>query len=463
MSFVLRRKAFLVSSLALAVTAGNAVAGGFEKATMWDAKYSALGGAAVSSVNNSSAIFFNPAGLAFADSNDLALHGSPTWTQASGPVDGENFTKGERGFSPAGGFTGLFQLNDRFTMGYGIYAAGGASASYNDITVGDDISIDIPDWADGGSIDINSVTGDYSTKIQIVEAGLALAYQINNNWSVGGTYRLTYATADINMVSASDVDIRILGQTIAKPSVGAKVGYNDMSGWNHFGVRLGAMYQADSGRWGWGINFRSEVGAEVDGKASYLNGIGSGYDRVDATAKTALPMQISTGIHYHLTNDWTVFGEATYSEYSNNEQIKFSSPDEDLAITSIHTNWDDQYNFRIGTEYTGIDGWALRGGYVYTTAVVPEKYAAPTFSTPASAHTFTFGAGTTLLNGQVDLDFAAEYNMAKNSNVKGGGKMTDDKIASLPGIDVEIPGTTSAAGKYESNAYSLHVTARYKF
>lgn len=42
MSNLLRRNVILVSSLALAVTAGNAVAGGFEKATIWDAKYRVL-------------------------------------------------------------------------------------------------------------------------------------------------------------------------------------------------------------------------------------------------------------------------------------------------------------------------------------------------------------------------------------------------------------------------------------
>ncbi|MET4695940.1 OmpP1/FadL family transporter [Endozoicomonas lisbonensis] len=448
MSHVLRRKAFLISSLALAVGAGNAVAGGFEKATLWDAKYSALAGAAVSSVNNSSAIFFNPAGLAFAESNDFALHASPTWTQASGPADGENFMKGERGFSPAGGFTGLFQLNDRFTMGYGVYATGGASASYKDVTVGNVSNIPALD---------TSVTGDYSTKIQIVEAGLGLAYQINNNWSVGGTYRLTYATADINILSEADV----LGA-----NVGAEVGYNDMSGWNNFGVRLGAMYRPDSERWGWGINFRSEVKAEVDGKASYRTGNSvvndrSGYDRIDATAETALPMQISTGGHYLLNDNWTLYGEITYSEYSNNEEIAFSSKEEDVAVPRINTNWNDQYNYRIAAEYTGIDGWSLRGGYIYTTPVVPEEYAAPTFSTAGNAHTITFGAGTTVMNGRVDLDFGAEYNLVKNKDVKGGGNLTDDKP--VPGTPIVIPGTKSAPGKYESNAYAFHVTARYKF
>jgi long-subunit fatty acid transport protein len=163
-------------------------------------------------------------------------------------------------------------------------------------------------------------------------------------------------------------------------------------------------------------------------------------------------MQISTGIDYQVAPNWTLFGEITYSEYSSNEQIKFTSDDQALAVPAINSNWEDQYNYRIAAEYTGIENWALRAGYIYTTAVVPEEFAAPTFSTPANAHSITFGAGTTILDGQVELDFAAEYNMAENDSVKGGGELVSG-----------TPPTNAYAGKYESNAYALHASVKYKF
>ncbi|WP_422135030.1 OmpP1/FadL family transporter [Endozoicomonas sp. ALD040] len=425
----------VASSLAVALSAGQAVAGGFEKATLWDAEYSALAGAAVSSVNDSSAIFFNPAGLAFAESNDIALHVSPTITHTKGPAGGEGtFIDGEKNFSPVGGLTGLFRLDDKFTMGYGIYASGGAAASYEDVTVGSTFTIP------GAGIPVTPVTGDYSTDIKIIEAGLGLAYRINNNWSVGGTYRLTYATADINLLSSVS-------------GVGASVGYNDLSGFNTFGVRLGAMYRSDDDRWGWGINYRSEVDIEADGDYKYRNGTPAATVTGDATAETALPMQISTGIDYKVDPHWTLFGEITYTDYSNNEQIDFSVKDtsdgSSAAVPAIYSNWEDQYNYRIAAEYTGIENWALRAGYIYTTAVVPEEYAAPTFSAPADAHSFTLGAGTSILDGQVDLDFAAVYDTVKNDDVKGGGQLTDT--------------TQSYAGKYEGTSYSLHASATYRF
>ncbi len=94
--------------------------------------------------------------------------------------------------------------------------------------------------------------------------------------------------------------------------------------------------------------------------------------------------------------------------------------------------------------YTGIDGWALRGGYILTNNVVPESYAAPTFSTPAPAHTVTLGAGTSILNDKLDIDFAAEYNHVNAENVRSTNPTTND-------------------GRYSSSAYAFHISTRYKF
>ncbi|OED41980.1 hypothetical protein ACH42_12760 [Endozoicomonas sp. (ex Bugula neritina AB1)] len=428
MNFIKKHQLLSVSTLALAIAASNATAGGFEKATLWDAKYSALAGAAVSSVDDSSAIFFNPAGLAFAESNDIALHLSPTFTKVNGPAGGsDTYIEGENNFVPSSGFTGLYKLNEKFTMGYGVYASGGASASYEGVTVGQNIG------------PYSSKTGDYSTTISIVEAGLAMAYRINNNWSVGGTYRITYAAADINLMSATG-------------PAGASIQYNDMSGFEYFGVRLGAMYRSDDNKFGWGINYRSEVSIDADG--NYKADIGApapigGKTSGNVTASTMLPTQVSVGMDYAITHGWTIFNEVTWSNYENIDAIKFTG-DDSLPITHINTGWNNQINVRFAGEYTGIEGWALRGGYILTLPVVPEELAAPTFSTPANAHTITFGAGTTVMEGKVDLDFAAEYNYAKNEDVSGGGTQTNT-------------GTKSPSGKYRTSAYAFHVSAKYKF
>ena len=427
MVHVSRRSGLLfISSVALSVAAANATAGGFEKATMWNAEFSALAGAAVSSVDDSSAIFYNPAGLAFIEGSDISIHLSPTITQTNGPANGTDYIKGEKNFVPNGGFTGAYRLDEKLVLGYGIYGAGGASASYEDVTVGSFLP----------------AVGDYSTDIKVIEAGLGLGYRINNNWSVGGTYRFTYAAADIDMLSTIDVS-----DMPGEQAAGVLVGYNEMSGSSAFSFRLGAMFRSDDQRFGWGLNIRSEVDIEADGDANLYVAPGISL-RGDVTAETALPFQVSTGVDYLVAPEWRLFGEVTYSQYSDNEKIEFDTNVPGMPA-AININWDDQYNIRVATEYTGVEGWALRAGYILTIPVVTEEYATPTFSTPANAHTVTFGAGTLIMDGKVNLDVAAEYNHARNDSVKGGGELVD--------------GSPAASGRYDTRAYAVHVSARYNF
>ena len=283
-------------------------------------------------------------------------------------------------------------------------------------------------------------TGDYSTNIKIIEAGLALAYRIDNNWSVGGTYRLTYAVADINMASAEG-------------PYGVNVRYEDMVGWNTFGMRIRAMSRANNNRWGWGMNYRSEVEIEAKGEASFDKFGSNDFSGESVTATTTLPFQISTSIDYRITDDATLFGEITYSNYSNystNKSIKFTSDDIDLPVKEVVQEWNDQYNYRMAVEYTEIEDWALRGGYIYTTAVVPEEYASPTFSTPSFSHTVTFGAGRTFMDGKIDMDLAADDNIVRNNDGKGGGTVSNT-------------GATASSGHYESKAYAVHMSLRYNY
>ena len=97
------------------------------------------------------------------------------------------------------------------------------------------------------------------------------------------------------------------------------------------------MYRSDDNRWGWGINYRSEILVKAEGKANLLMpqtacSRYSRYSDIDAKASTALPMQISTGVDYRLNEDLTLFGEVTFSKYSTNKSIPFESDEQALAV-----------------------------------------------------------------------------------------------------------------------------------
>ncbi|RYZ96382.1 MAG: hypothetical protein EOP11_23560, partial [Proteobacteria bacterium] len=69
-----------------ALVGGNAYAGGFEKNLSWSGKYAGIGGAAVSIVEGSESLYFNPAGLASkrGANGDVSLNFSPTFVKFKG-------------------------------------------------------------------------------------------------------------------------------------------------------------------------------------------------------------------------------------------------------------------------------------------------------------------------------------------------------------------------------------------
>ena len=270
-----------------------------------------------------------------------------------------------------------------------------------------------------------------------MEGALGLGYQLNNNWSLGASYRFTYTEADLSMLDAMG-------------NLGLEIKYQSMTGTNAFGYRLGAMYRSDDDRFGWGIHYRSGVDLEAEGKTSYNNGANAGtYEGKNVTVKTELPQQVSTGAHFRIQPELTMFTELSWTNYKAVESIDFTSNDTTLAVDSLNTQWQDMYIVRFGAEYTGISDWALRTGYIYATPSVKEEYAAPTFATPDTMHTFALGAGTTFMEGKLKLDTALQYSYASIKGVKGGGQLS--------------PASTSPSGNYKSGGISLHTSLIYSF
>jgi hypothetical protein len=67
--------------LAVLTISGNpALAAGFEKSVLWSGKWTALGGAAASSVSGPDALYFNPAGLGGSTGLQINLNGERSMT-----------------------------------------------------------------------------------------------------------------------------------------------------------------------------------------------------------------------------------------------------------------------------------------------------------------------------------------------------------------------------------------------
>lgn len=413
-------------------------AGGFEKNVLWSGKHAGIAGAGASSVEGPDSLLFNPAGLVDARNFDITVNASPTWGRFKAPLYKaiapalNEQADGKRTFSPVLGLNAAYKLNEDFAIGLGYFVAGGSNVNY-------------------GPQDVSKVYGytsfqpEFRTLIAMTEASVGAAYRINPALSFGAAWRMSMVNVDY--ISASITSTSMLA-----------VRFTDLKDTTYNGFRIGFKYAPEGGSFGFGVNARTKIKFKAEGDLS-----GDLTTAANKSLRTALlgskgsmssnfPLQVATGAHYNLSEKMRIYGEWVWTQYSINKNITASGTLRNTTTNAVIyegnnntlvTRWNDQHNFRIATECTEMP-WAIRAGYVLTTAVVPPEYAKPTLSTPGLAHTVTLGTGKKFMDDALSFDTAFEYSWAHGSYAKDRG-------------------TGNLLGDYDSNVMALHLGLGYIF
>ena len=387
---------YLAASVTLGTffIAGQAVATGLEGVTPWNAKHAALGGNATSFVHDSSAMLFNPAGLGFAEKNDIAVHVALFKTDKKVPVNEPYSTFHNSAEYPyRGGLTANYILGDQLTLGVLIGNVGGTQSHYKNITAG---------------VGPGALKEDYESYTNIMEAAVGLGYRINNNFSFGASWRYTRGEGKLQSVVPFSLN----------SNVGAVSNYKDLSGTDSGGYRLGIQYRSDDGLWNAGLNYRSSVKMKLEGKHNQtVVGVPAlTYTDKDASVELTFPEQITLGASRVFTDDLTLYGQYTFTKYSKLKELVFEREDTPVATQTIPLDWNDRHSYKLGAAYTGY-AWPLRVGYNYTTQTIPDKTASPTFQLPSKAHAFSIGTGRSFLDDKLMFDFMFGYAEVVNKDL----------------------------------------------
>jgi long-chain fatty acid transport protein len=395
-----------------ALVGGNAYAGGFEKNVTWSGKYVGIGGAAVSRVEGSESLYFNPAGLASkrGENGDVTLNFSPTFAKFKGSFVAGRQEETDKSFVPVGGVTASYQIIDRLSVGVGYYVSGGTSATYESVAL-------------GGTYNFNP---ELKSELALTELAVGLGYEVLPGLRIGAAWRMLNVGGDF---------------FFATPASYTKI--EDIKDTKYNGFKVGAQYSNEAKTWGVGVMFRNGVNFNADMRRSVTSPTGTTLvPAADGTIRSSFPWQASIGGNVNITEFWHLHGEFTHTDYDHNRKIDYTG----ASAVSIPLNWRDQQNYRLGVEYTGFENLALRGGYVFTSQVVPDGNANATFSTPGNGHTITLGAGRSFLEGNVlDVNIAAEHSWA-----------TSDNLPAVAAAGV-------AGGEYSSSSWAAHLGAAYKF
>jgi long-chain fatty acid transport protein len=192
-----------------------------------------------------------------------------------------------------------------------------------------------------------------------------------------------------------------------------------------------------------GASYRSEVDVDVTGHSSTSLGV----TPLDSKAKTSitLPRQVTAGVAYHVTDPLILEAGIRWEGWSAFKELDLSL---DSGITANQQRkWHDTLGVNFGGKYRLNETVSLLAGYIYGSNAVPSYTFDPSIP-DSDTHIFCFGSDLNFNPFKVGLSYAYQYYQDRNKNNAVGASLDP---------------TTSANGKYQSDAHLFAVSLGYKF
>jgi long-chain fatty acid transport protein len=351
------------AALALALTGSSAGAAGFDTPILYSARHQAMGGAAISYVDDPSAAFHNPAGLqgvrGLALMGDLSLilgkvKGTPepsVVSEESNVVVAPFFLVGA-----------AYRVHDWVTLGVAVFpvASGGAKFEYEI----------------AGNEFVDSTNIVFAEATPVLSLNVPEDYLLPGALAIGAGYRASILFFTRERGNPDDPQVLNL----------------DMTGTNFSGFRVGAQYRPVP-EFGVGLVFRNKV--EVVTKADSVTVFTQ--EATDAELPFILPAKLGGGVDVDFERFRVAF-DVEYAFQSQNDRVELTG---NLGGTEARVanvfEWQNGATFRIGGEYR-LPGPVtsvipLRLGYIFDMKVTNEAYPTAFGTPPAPTHTLTAGAG----------------------------------------------------------------------
>jgi len=361
------RRCALLIALGLLALALSVQAAGFHIHEQ-GAKAMGMGNAFVAVADDPSAIFFNPAGLAFQEGTRISLGVTTIFvpeTQFNGravltPGVSEE-ARSDLFFPPNLYFTR--SLNDSpLSFGFGINSQFPLAKRWADTSAFRDVIKEI--------------------SIKPLNFNPTVSYQFRElNLSVGAGIDYTWAQVWLNKHTNP-----LLGQSSENGELELE---GDGGGW---GYNLGALWKPCA----WasvGVAYRSEIELDLDGDYDWRADASATAESGDASATITLPDSWSLGIAVKPLPRLLLSAEADRFGWSSYERLKIDLlPATAVASLNSPKDWKDVWTFRFGGQYSVTDNWDLRLGYAYDNTPQPDATVGPELP-DADRHNFTVGAG----------------------------------------------------------------------
>ncbi len=372
------RKKIVTTFLLIPLLAAQLFASGFSVYEQ-GAKSTAMSGAVIATIDNPSAVFYNPAAIALLDGIQVSLGASVISTQYAfigpGQVDPKLYTKAEKKQTFPSHFYASYRFNDWLNLGFGFFSPFGNSVS----------------WGNAQSMWAQSQLASKS-KINTFYYNPVAAVKVLDNLSFGAG--ISFVQADFQM-----------GKNVFY-APGSVIGASSLkANGSGFGINLGVQYQPFQNL-SVGLNYRS--GTELDfkdGTVSY-HFPPTGNEETDqfiaalypasagAGFKIKLPYQLGAGAAFNFTDNLLIELDYVQIGWSRYDKIVVSldktvNGETEMVMTK---NYEDSYSVRFGLEYKIDTSLALRAGYYWENSSVPSRYVEPSMP-DGKRHNYTIGFG----------------------------------------------------------------------
>jgi long-chain fatty acid transport protein len=370
------RKKTIISLCAIVFCACGLWGGGWNN-TLMGARAIAMGAAFAGLADDASAIYYNPAGLAFQENRfNLTIDGFYVWpTHEYETPTGMRVESQYNASIPQLFFT--YQTSERLTIGFGVYTpyAGGGV-----------------DWKeDQLGVPLKSYLG-------VLSLTPSLSYQVSDQLSIGLNLNYYYSVLEV------DTNADLFGPMKAEESG------------NALSAGLGLMYKP-SDRLSFGLSIRGPAKMELSGTTSistFAPGFGDIKLKLDSETSFNLPWDFEMGLSYRLSDSLMLTTSAQYTMWSTLDKVdktikKIPNVDDPTNMFTYDLNVIEELNFknililRTGMEYLLPSGLALRGGFGIDRAATPVE----TLSiSNIDVDKVTLLGGIGYRTGRMSIDFA---------------------------------------------------------
>lgn len=373
-----------------------------------DADATARGNDFVSTADNPSAIYYNPAGITQLSGLQVLSESYMILSQYDyTPAGGSGSVGAKRTLAVVPQFYATYTpKNSPLSYGIGVYSPYGQSS----------------DWPNSSGF---RTIATYNA-IEYITVAPTVAWKISPDFSLGAGLQINQVNADLRRgISPTGGD-----QFFYKGDA-TSIGYN-----------LGALWKITEHHV-IGLSYQSRATSHFKGDAYYSSPAFS--TSSPGSLKLPFPDVITLGYSWRPTPDWNigVSIDRTNWDLLNTPTLQTST----LGSTSIPFNWKPSYYYQLGVTRRLPDNWSVSAGYCYSTNSVPSSTFSP--SVPDMDRQFA-SIGVSKKFGRLDCHLTYQHGFQTSRHVSG---------APTSGF----PYNQSADGTYTSKSDAIDISLGYAF